>query len=734
MNEFIAQFILESRDLVEQATAGLAALEQAPADQQWIDATFRAIHTLKGGAAIVEFAAMERLVHAVEDALGEVRLGKRALDKGMVGACLASLDQVMRWLDAMEQSGAVPEQVERQVEDLIARLIPRSQDEISAKDAHQWLADLFKRNPQLRSQAKTAIRFAPHSESFFKDEDPIEVLASLPQLLALEFEPAGDWPTLQSLDPMESILVFGAVTASPTTEVRAHLQAHLGECEIVALSSNDRGASQGSLPEAVLSVLQAQLELLASADPSVVIGCIASAGMVAGNVLRFCSRHDAADLVAQATASSLSARDPRLLRERVAGVLTAQYPAASEVAQHSATAAAESHQQQRVRTLRIDAERVDALMRLTGELSVVKNAIGHTVTLADEDRTPFADSLRKHHAALDHLVTELQSAVLGVRVLPLRTVLQRFPRLVREMSESLNKEVTLVIQGDETEADKTVVEMLFEPLLHILRNAMDHGIESAAVRAQGHKPARATILMRASRQGGHIHVEVEDDGAGIDLARIREKARDHGLIEAARLDVMSDAEVAELIFAPGFSTAEVVTDLSGRGVGMDVVRTTVERIGGRVSVDSRNAGGTCVKLTLPFSVMMTRVLTAEVSGQIFAIPLESVVETLSVSIDEIKKVGAAEVIVHRDRTIPIYDLAELLCLPTTGGERKEVVVLIASVAGHLGGIRVDRLGERMEIMLKPLDGLLASVPGITGTSILGDGRVLLVLDLAEVFQ
>jgi two-component system chemotaxis sensor kinase CheA len=246
----------------------------------------------------------------------------------------------------------------------------------------------------------------------------------------------------------------------------------------------------------------------------------------------------------------------------------------------------------------------------------------------------------------------------------------------------------------------------------------------------------ATISMRASRQGGHIHIEVEDDGAGIDLARIRQKATERGLIEAARLDVMSDAEVAELIFAPGLSTTEAVTDLSGRGVGMDVVRTAVERMGGRVSVDSRRACGTCVKLTLPFSVMMTRVVTAEVSGQIFAIPIENVIETLSVSIDEIKSVGAAEVIVRRDRTIPIYDLAELLCLPTTqtDDERKEVVVLIGSVAGHLGGIRVDRLGERLEIMLKPLDGLLASVPGITGTSILGDGRVLLVLDLAEVFQ
>jgi two-component system chemotaxis sensor kinase CheA len=263
---------------------------------------------------------------------------------------------------------------------------------------------------------------------------------------------------------------------------------------------------------------------------------------------------------------------------------------------------------------------------------------------------------------------------------------------------------------------------------------MDHGIESAAARSQANKPLSATIHMRASRQGGYVHIEVSDDGAGIDLDRVREKALDRGLVDAERLETMSDTELAELVFAPGFSTAAVVTDISGRGVGMDAVRTAVERVGGRVSVESRKGLGTSVKLTLPFSVMMTQVLTAEVSGQIFGIPLESVVETLSVPTNAIEDIGAAKAIVRRNRTIPVYELAQLLRVQSTNVDQTEAVIVVASVAGHLGGIRVDRLGERMEIMLKPLDGLLASVPGITGTSILGDGRVLLVLDLGEVLQ
>jgi two-component system chemotaxis sensor kinase CheA len=331
-------------------------------------------------------------------------------------------------------------------------------------------------------------------------------------------------------------------------------------------------------------------------------------------------------------------------------------------------------------------------------------------------------------------VSELQRAVLGVRVLPLRNVFQRFPRLVREMSASLDKQVRLVIEGDETEADKTIVEMLFEPLLHLVRNAMDHGIESAAVRSQGNKPPVATLVVRATRQGGYVHIEVNDDGRGIDVARVRKRATERGMVEAERLAAMSDAEVVELVFAPGFSTAAEVTGISGRGVGMDAVRAAVERVGGRVFVESHAGSGTSVKLTVPFSVMMTQVLTAEVSGQMLGIPLDSVVETVSVPVNAIAEVGNAKAIVRRDRTIPIFELATLLKVTSKNVEQSEAAIIIVSVAGHLGGLRVDRLGERMEVMLKPLDGLLARVPGITGTSILGDGRVLLVLDLEEVLQ
>ncbi len=260
------------------------------------------------------------------------------------------------------------------------------------------------------------------------------------------------------------------------------------------------------------------------------------------------------------------------------------------------------------------ADRIDALVRLTGELTVTKNAIGHAVKLAENDGSALAVTLKNGHAALARLVGELQRAVLGMRVLPLRTAFQRFPRLIREMSAELGKPATLVFEGEDTEADKAIVEILVEPLVHVLRNAMDHGIEPAAARAAAGKPAVATILLRAFREGEHVLIEITDDGGGIDIARVREVATERNVVASETLAAMSDAEVTDLIFAPGFSTAATVTELSGRGVGLDAVRTAVNRLGGHVEASSVPGKGTTVRFTLPFSVLVTQVMTVAGRG------------------------------------------------------------------------------------------------------------------------
>jgi two-component system chemotaxis sensor kinase CheA len=384
--------------------------------------------------------------------------------------------------------------------------------------------------------------------------------------------------------------------------------------------------------------------------------------------------------------------------------------------------------------LRVDAARIDALVRLTGELGVAKNAIGHLVTLASRESSSLAAALKSRHTSLERLVGELQRSVLGLRVLPLRVAFRRFPRMIREMSAELGKPATLVIEGDDTEADKAIVEMLVEPLLHVLRNAMDHGVENPARRVATGKPPVATILLRAAREGEHVLVEITDDGGGIDVARVREVALERNVVAPDLLPTLSDADVLELIFSPGFSTAATVTGVSGRGVGMDAVRTAVQRLGGKVHVGSTPGQGTTVRFTLPFSVMMAQVMTVQAGGQVFGIPLDAVVETIRLPRDSVFAVGAGHAIVLRDRTVPLVDLAAVLGNTSATQPNESARIVVLDMNGEVGALQVEKIGERMEIMLEPLGGLLADLPGVAGSTLLGDGSVLLVLDLAELLQ
>jgi two-component system chemotaxis sensor kinase CheA len=734
VNEFIEQFIVESREHIEQASSGLLALERAPTDAQMLDSVFRAFHTLKGGASIVEFAAMERAVHAAEDVLSRARSGQQPLTREQVESCLACVDQVAHWLDRMEASGELPvhaDDAARAVADRIQRAarLPANDPPPNLIRSAAWADAILNSNPDLRAQARTAIRFTPASASFFEGQDPLRVLAGVPKLLWIDAEPVDSWPALHQLDPFESILVLTAMSAAIPDEVRASLSDHAAQCDIVALQPGAATAAKDEWPASARKLLEAQLRLLDHADTLSFAGTVEAAGAVVANVLRACGHTSRAEVIAAATRDGLRERDAHALRQQIAEALTIERPLADDSVESML------HRENAVlRSLRVDAERVDSLVRLTGEFTVIKNAIGHVLTLAQQDVSTLIGTLRKHHGALDHLVAELHGAVLALRVVPLRTVFQRFPRMVRETAATLDKPVQLVLEGEETEVDKVIAETLFEPLLHIVRNAIDHGIESSELRRRSGKPALGTIRMRASRQGANVHIEVVDDGGGIDVARLREIARQRGGDNGENFDSMADSSIIDLVFAAGVSTASTVTALSGRGIGMDAVRAAVERVGGRVAIASRRGEGTTVTLTLPFSVMMTHVMTVEAGGQVFGIPLDAVVETIRVPAEAITGVGAAKALVHRDRTLPILDLAGVLGVGEVGCDQSEAIVVVATVAGEPGGIQVDRLGERMEVMLKPPEGLLTGLPGLAGTTILGDGRVLLVLDLSGVLQ
>jgi two-component system chemotaxis sensor kinase CheA len=731
VKEFLEQFLAESRELVEQATADLLALEERPDQRERLDGAFRGFHTLKGAAAIMEFEPMVRTLHAAEDVLSTARATGGGLSPILVGDCLAALDQVLQWLDVLDSGGEMPAGADEAANALVRRLGSGSSPAApaAAEGQDDWQAALLARHPHLAGQAAYALRYIPGPQSFFEGLDPLAELRALKGLLTLDMTAAGELPELQDLDPFTSLTTFELLLAgTPAAAVIEGLRREGAVVDLVPLSKPAAIDALG-LPPGSAELLRAQILMLRAAPGEGALGRAGSAARVASNVLRHAGLTVAAERLVEFV-SRAPRDDTEALAVRLHQLLAGKSDGAPDVEEGPAQPASEAA----VRSLRVDVERVDALVNLAGELLVAKNALGHAVRFAERgaDAHELTHTLRLQHAQLDRLVTDLQHSVLSMRVLPMRQVFQRFPRIVREMVAALGKPTRLVTEGDATEADKTIVEGLFEPLLHIVRNAMDHGVETAAERSAGGKPPSATITMRARREGDRVVIEVEDDGRGLDLQRIRDVAAEGGVAEPEVLRTMNDEQVADLVFAAGFSTARTISEISGRGVGMDAVRSAVERIGGHVGLESRKGLGTLVRLSLPFTILMTPVLTVEAAGQMFGIPLDAVLETVRLPAQDIRPIGTGQAFVLRERTVPLIELAGVLESGAHARPGSGALVVVAQAAGQVAGLAVERLGERLDVMLKPMDGLLANMPAIMGTTLLGDGRVLLVLDLSEL--
>ena len=384
--------------------------------------------------------------------------------------------------------------------------------------------------------------------------------------------------------------------------------------------------------------------------------------------------------------------------------------------------------------LKVDQAKVDALMNLIAELVVSKNSLPFLAKRAEDvyGSREMSREIKDQYAIIDRLAQEMQRAIMDVRMLPVSEVFQRFPRLVRDLSRKLDKQIELRIVGEDTAADKTIIESLGDPLIHLVRNAIDHGIETPEQRVDAGKPEAAMVQLKAFQEGDQVIIEVSDDGRGIDPVAIRLKAFEKGMITEEKADTMSDQDSINLIFLPGFSTAEEISDLSGRGVGTDVVRTAVEKINGQVTVSSRKGEGTLVRLSLPLSMAVARVMMVEAGDALFAVPMDSVAETVRVPRSRVRRIKRSEAFVLRDAIVPLVRLQDLLELPGQAAEVDEEAVLVARVGGAIVGIVVDRFREGIDVVLKPLDGVLAGMRGYSGSALLGDGRVLLVLNLKEL--
>lgn len=377
-------------------------------------------------------------------------------------------------------------------------------------------------------------------------------------------------------------------------------------------------------------------------------------------------------------------------------------------------------------SLRIDARQVDALAEQADRLVIAKNAL---LALTDPD-----GELTRVQALIDRLTTDLHRGVMRLRMTPLSPVLRRLERQARQLAADLGKSVDIEVRGHAVEADKGVVDGLYEPLLHLVRNALDHGVEDAAERRAAFKSDRATLSIRAHVDGDEVEVDVRDDGRGMDPTHLREVARARGLGDRLDLDGLSDQAALDLIFTPGFSTASVVSAVSGRGVGMDAVREAVTGLGGRIAIDSTPGRGSGLTLRLPLTVVMTPVLVVETRGERFGLLLSEVHETLRTHAGEITPVRLGSAIVVRETVLPYVRLGDLVSPGVAAPADSGLTVIVVEGAEGRLALGVDGVHQRMDVVLKPLAGLLASVPGATGTTLLGDGTLLLILDVKALVR
>lgn len=686
-NQYMDMFLDESHEHLQSLNDGLLSLEDNMEDTSVVNEIFRNAHTLKGMSATMGFNKIAELTHEMEDVLDLIRKEQLKLNEDIIDTLFKCVDSLGQMIDSVG-NGEAEDVVD--VSDLVKKLSSISKPDQAAAQAAAPAAAAA----AAPAENKISIELTDVDKDVIKQAretgmQAIHVRVTLAETCLLKS--ARSYMVMNALDELGDVIKSVPSAEDLEQEKFDH------SFDVIIITAAEEKAVQDA------------------------VNSISEISKVETNVIDLAAEEKAAAATAAAPAPKAAAPAPTAKK---AAPAPAKKAAPAPAKKATAAPAKKVHHSQSVR---VDIEKLDTLMNLMGELVINKvrlEQIGQTHRLAD-----LTETLEQ----MDRVTTDLQNIVMKVRMVPVSSVFNRFPRMVRDIAKELNKEINLTIEGEETELDRTVIDEIGDPIMHLLRNSCDHGVEEPDVRESKGKPRAGEVGLIARHEGNNVVIMVTDDGAGIDAAKIRAKAVEKGMISQEEADKMDDADAVRLVFLPGFSTADHISDISGRGVGMDVVRSKIEALSGHVDVETKIDEGSVFKIKLPLTLAIIQAMLVKVQEEMYAIPLGSIDSTINIQESEIKTVQNKEVIVLRGEIIPIIRMEKMLQVPHVK-DSDETFVVVVHTGDAKAGIVVDNLIGQQEIVIKTLGSLFTGLKMFSGATVLGDGRVALILDVATMMQ
>lgn len=689
-NQYMEMFLAESQDHLQSLNERLLDLEKDPTDSEAINEIFRSAHTLKGMSATMGYNAIAELTHDMENVLDLVRNDKLKADENIIDLLFKCIDALQQMV-ANVSNGDPDDSVD--VKDLIDKLnvIAKGGNNSNTikKDSGVTKKDTLADNNTKKDNSKDSIDLSDIDIDVITNARKSGLSAIYTKITLADtcvLKGVRSYMVMSALDEL------GEVIKSIPSAEDLEQEKFDRDFEVIVLTAEE--------PEKVKSALLNISEI----------------SKVETELIDIDVKNEEKESNSQKATASTNKTVASAKKAASKGKGTA-HPAKHRDKMKSS------------QSVRVSIDKLDALMNLVGELVINKTR------LEQIGNTNHINELVETVEQMDRVTGDLQTIVMRVRMVPVGQVFNRFPRIVRDLAKELNKEVNLTIKGEDTELDRTVIDEIGDPLVHLIRNSMDHGVEHPDERKAKGKPSVGQVGLIARHEGNNVIIMVTDDGAGIDADIVRTKAVEKGVITQEDADNMTDIEAVRLIFLPGFSTAEVVTDVSGRGVGMDVVRTTIEALGGVIDVQTKKDKGSIFKIKLPLTLAIIQALLVNIQEEIYAIPLASIDSTLNINKNDIQTIQNKETIVIRGEIIPIVRLDQALNVARVNEkESDEIYVVIVHVGDKKCGVMVDKLIGQQEIVIKTLGKLLSGIKIISGATVLGNGQIALILDVATLMQ